>query len=219
LAAFSRYLTRLPKSGAWTEGVKHLAGIALVTASILFLRSYLSVEVFRATILALMLFVVGFASRLFPGSFHKVVRITVAGLIPLVLLSLRPEIRPSGVPGIPWLSSERQGLASARSSRKPVVIDFWAQWCAACVDLDRETYADPRVEKEIRERFIAVKIDATDDSDEVRALMGKYRVVGLPTVLFADADGKVFQEQTVNGFVSAEELLAVLEKVRAGLSR
>lgn len=120
-------------------------------------------------------------------------------------------------PQIAWITSEAKGLELASSTRKPAVIDFWASWCSACDDLDFETYSNPRVEAVLKRDFIPIKVDATRTSKEVSELMRKYRVLGLPTILFTDADGKVIRGLTVNGFVDPDRFLGVLEEVRKRL--
>src|SRR5690606_17260109 len=75
---------------------------------------------------------------------------------------------------------------AAKSDTQPLLVDFTAAWCGACKELDKLTFADPQVSKEAG-RFVAVKVDATDDEDPlVKKTMQTYGVVGLPTVLLFD---------------------------------
>jgi thiol:disulfide interchange protein DsbD len=94
-----------------------------------------------------------------------------------------------------------------------MIVDFTAEWCAACKEIAKETFADPRVQKKaVTAKFVAVKIDATNDEDpQVVAVQGKYKVVGLPTVVIYDSTGK--ERKRFNEFVGPEPFLAALEGI------
>ena len=92
-----------------------------------------------------------------------------------------------------------------------MLVDFTATWCGACKELDKITFADPAVSREAG-RFLAVKVDATDDEDPVVAqTMESLNVVGLPTVLLFDSSGKEVRRFT--DFVDAKNFLAALRAV------
>jgi thiol:disulfide interchange protein DsbD len=104
-------------------------------------------------------------------------------------------------------------LARARTEGKPVLIDFFADWCAACKELDRETYPSPQVISEAG-RFLSIKIDATNSEDALDALMERFGVEGLPTVAFVSSQGEVLRDPRVTGFLEPELFTAELKKVR-----
>jgi thiol:disulfide interchange protein DsbD len=112
-----------------------------------------------------------------------------------------------------WEHSEAVASAKAQSEKRPMLVDFTAEWCAACKELSKHTFSDPRVvEKANRAHFIAVKVDATNDDDpQVDAVKGKYKVVGLPTVVIFDSTGK--ERKRFNQFVEPEPFLAALEGI------
>lgn len=104
-------------------------------------------------------------------------------------------------------------LASARTQSKPVLIDFFADWCAACKELDRETYPSPEVISEAG-RFLSIKIDATNSEDALDALMDRFGVKGLPTVAFVSSQGEILKAPRVTGFLEPELFTAELKKVQ-----
>jgi thiol:disulfide interchange protein DsbD len=106
-----------------------------------------------------------------------------------------------------------QALALARTEGKPVLIDFFADWCAACKELDRETYPSPEVISESG-RFHSIKIDATKAEDSLDALMERFGVQGLPTVAFVSSDGEVLKAPRVTGFLEPKLFIEELKKVR-----
>ena len=103
-----------------------------------------------------------------------------------------------------------------------MVIDFWGDWCAACKELDRTAWSDPRVQEELR-RFVAVKMDNSADkladpatSDLMDRVFEKYGILGQPTVLFIDGRGRELPAPTrVTGVIGAEEMLRRLRAVDA----
>ncbi|WP_434389136.1 protein-disulfide reductase DsbD family protein [Melittangium boletus] len=105
-----------------------------------------------------------------------------------------------------------QLLVRARSEGKPVMIDFFADWCAACKELDRETYPAGEVISE-SERFLNVKVDATRASDALDALMERFEVEGLPTVAFVSSKGERLRAPRVTGFLKARPFVEEMKKV------
>lgn len=218
LTIFSRYLTRLPKGGAWTEGVKHIAGFAMLAAAILFIRPFVSNMMFTLSWVALLVYIVIFAGRYFPKKGLQVVRLVALSLVAVVFVVQRNFVSSLFVPeksDIEWIGSESEGLELARKSGKLMIIDFWASWCPSCRQLDRETFVDPRVEEVIIRDFVAVKVDATSfSSTEVQRLVRKYEVPGLPTIIFTDSKGRFLKEVSINGFVNADELLKKVNELQ-----
>jgi thiol:disulfide interchange protein DsbD len=120
-------------------------------------------------------------------------------------------------PHIEWMDDEAAAIAKARAENKPLVIDFTAEWCAACQELEHITYQDPRV-IERAERFVPVMLDCTDGKDEtVKALQDKYEVLGLPTVVFVLPDGTTMDDLKVTGFVDADDFLGRMDEALARL--
>ncbi|XXF80352.1 cytochrome c biogenesis protein CcdA [Myxococcaceae bacterium GXIMD 01537] len=107
-----------------------------------------------------------------------------------------------------------QVLAAARTEGRPVLIDFFADWCAACKELDRETYPSNEVISQSESaRFLNVKIDATNSEDHLDALMEKLGVEGLPTVVFISTKGEVLTAPRVTGFLPPQPFAAEMKKV------
>ncbi|HZH03563.1 MAG TPA: cytochrome c biogenesis protein CcdA [Myxococcaceae bacterium] len=110
------------------------------------------------------------------------------------------------------LSEFEGALEQARSQGRPVMIDFFAEWCAACKELERYTYVAPQVSSELG-RFTNIKVDATDTTEVIDALQKRFDIVGLPTVVFFSSTGQVLTEPRVLGFMEAGPFLAELQKV------
>lgn len=228
----------LPQRGAWMDTVKKGFGIVLWLGAIYYAKSHLSVTV-TALATAAVLLVTAVFSWPHPddGEDRFMVRLrqlygVVGALVGAYLLVgtlvkdgfiLPPvEMAAAAAPGaaavqnkgaIPWLRTEAEGIEMAKKTGKPMMIDFTAEWCAACHEMEKYTYTDPRVVAEA-ERFIPVMLDCTEKSDPViLAIQKKYGVTGLPTVVFVTPDGRMLGGTV--GFVEADdfvpEMLAALE--------
>jgi thiol:disulfide interchange protein DsbD len=111
-----------------------------------------------------------------------------------------------------WLHSEETATAMAKAESRPLMVDFTAEWCGACKKMAKETFSDPRV-MEKAGHFVAVKVDATDDEDpQIDAVKGKYKVVGLPTIVLYDSKGN--ERKRFNDFVGPEDFLTALEGIQ-----
>jgi thiol:disulfide interchange protein DsbD len=109
-----------------------------------------------------------------------------------------------------WLHSEEEALRLAKAEGRPVILDFWADWCTACKELDRTAWSDARV-REAASRFVAVKVDGTDGSDAFQQVSQKYGVLGMPAVIFIDPQGREVPDR-VTGAIDAS---AMIDRLRA----
>jgi thiol:disulfide interchange protein DsbD len=136
---------------------------------------------------------------------------TVVGLVYAV--GAGAARRDALVAPLPWLPDEPQALALARAEGRPVVIDFWADWCVACKELDRTAWDDPAVREELA-RFVIVKVDATEETPPVTAAWEKYGILGMPTVLFIDSRGRELPaSERVTSAIDGPEMLRRLRAV------
>lgn len=116
--------------------------------------------------------------------------------------------RPPGAEtrGIPWLRDVDAALAEARERGRPMMIEFWADWCGPCHLLEERTFSDRAVIEAAR-RFVTVRIDF----DHNPRLARRFEVVALPAVLFTDSYGTEFLR--LNGFVEPKPFLQLLGRV------
>ncbi len=104
-------------------------------------------------------------------------------------------------------------IEESKATGKPIMIDFWANWCKICKILDKKVWNQAPVVEESK-RFIVIKVDATESDDEMAAIWEEYRIGGLPAIIFIDSRGKVLHGRTVSGFKSPEEMLEVMQGIR-----
>jgi thiol:disulfide interchange protein DsbD len=213
----------LPRSGPWMGTVKSIFGVAMLAAAGIFLSgAFPSVKsLFSATRAAALAAAGASAAGVLLGALRasapspRLPRLARALGLLLVAGGVVYAVGAAGArgriaPGLAWIQSEPEGLALARSQGRPVLLDFWADWCTACKELDRTAWSDPRVQAEAS-RFVAVKLDGTAESAPFQAAFEKYRVAGMPTVILIDAQGRELPER----IASAIDATAMLERLRS----
>jgi thiol:disulfide interchange protein DsbD len=225
IGAFS---VSLPKSGAWMETVKSLFGVALLAMAGVYLKDAfpalkaLFSPAETAGVVAACAAAAGVLLGALTGSFHGPARqkalkaagvaLTVVGLVYAAGAGAR---RAAAQAPLAWLSDEGAALTLARAEGRPVVIDFWADWCVACRELDRTAWADPAV-REILARAVLLKVDATEETPAVTAAWEKYGILGMPAVVFIDSRGRELPPaERVTGAIGAAEMLRRLRAIDA----
>ncbi len=113
---------------------------------------------------------------------------------------------------LPWQTYSEETLELAFKESRPVVIDFWANWCTACKELDIYTFTHKKV-KALKDEFLFLKFDATKNSDDLEILRKKYGIFGLPFVTFYSSQGIWLKNLTLNGFESGDKFSERLKKV------
>lgn len=211
LAMFSGQLEKLPKSGEWMNWVRRLMGWVLIGMAAYFVRSVLPWAM-QQYILAGVALAAGFhlgwldktsaAFRTFPR-----VRVVV-GTVCLVTATVLIGNQVFKGPSVNWHPYSARLMAEASENNKPVIIDFYASWCAPCRELDEVTFHHPDIVEFSRDDFILVKVDLTqNDNRDYDRLLDAYRVKGVPTVVFLDKAGRERTDLRLVDFIDPAEFL------------
>ncbi len=131
----------------------------------------------------------------------------------LIAISIGHFIPKAEAETIQWQQYSEEFLTGAHQAGKPVIIDFTADWCLPCKELDKHTFTDSEVIK-LSQSFIRLKADLTRSEDSsVKRLREKFRIVGVPTIVFIDPKGEEVEELRVIGFIKAEKFLERMKSV------
>ena len=207
LGAFSGSLSRLPRAGAWMESVKKVFGWILLAMAAYFLRSVLP-RPLGHWLLPVML-IVGLLAILVRGYGLKwPLRVGVAALFLAIAIFFVPRTLTG------WQPYPSGTAAAGAGSGRPSVIDFSAEWCLPCLELEKRTFSDDRVRKALSGHDL-YKADMTKiGSPEAVALAERFGILGVPTVIFLDAAGQEQKDLRLVGFEDADAFLKRIEKVR-----
>ena len=212
LALFSGQLQRLPRAGGWMLWVRKLMGWVLVAMAVYFTRPVLP------EILKVLLPVgVALAAGLHLGwidqnqagfkAFPWLKSLVATACLVLAAFWLTTWTLRG--PGVSWQPYAEETLSRAAAQKKPVIIDFYADWCAPCRELDEKTFSDPAV-RSLLESYARFKVDLTKSTDANQELVANYGVLGVPTVIVLAGGEEVFR---ITGFEPPEQFLKRLESV------
>ena len=122
---------------------------------------------------------------------------------------------PVSFPPFTRVNSMAELDAMLASTDRPVMLDFYADWCVSCIEMERFTFSDPGVAQQMSQ-LLLVQADVTKNTAEDRAMLKRYKLFGPPGIIFFDAEGQELNTARVVGFKKAPEFAAVLEGVLAG---
>ncbi len=224
----------LPKVGPWMEGVKKAFGVMLLAVALWMITPVIPAMAVMLGWAALLLFSAIFLHAIDPlppqakgwQRFWKGVGVVLllagaamligalAGsrdpLQPLAVLRAQPAA-PVNVPQFEKVSSIAELDARLAQTDRPVMLDFYADWCVSCKEMERFTFSDARVAERMG-RMLLLKADVTANNDEHKALLKRFGLFGPPGIIFFDAAGKEREGLRVVGFMKAEPFATVLDR-------
>jgi thiol:disulfide interchange protein DsbD len=218
LGTFSGLLKKIPRSGSWLVWVEHTFGVILTGAALFYLSlavaPKLAVYVIPMTLITGGIYL-GFIDK--SGKDRPTLKRIqwMLGIIALATgLVFANNLRNKGMA---WENYSDANLLKAKESKVPIIIDFYADWCIPCLELDRNTWTDEEVihaTKDIKR----MKVDLTHfDSLEAETLRKKFGISGVPTIVFIKADGLEASEARIVGFAPPDEFMSKLKQVISGL--
>jgi thioredoxin:protein disulfide reductase len=216
LGIFSSMLASLPRSGAWLIYAKKVMGVALLGVALYFMQRFLPDRLLGGSAIVFAVVAGLWLAWLEPTRARQAwfmpARIVVGALVVVVGLWLAlPLVRQKAGPT--WQTYTEEAFESARAEGRPILVDFFAVWCAPCRELDRNTYSDARVLAAL-DRFALFKADLTDEASPlVQGLRERYDVYGVPTVVFVDATGHEHPDLRLTGFEPPGLFLERLQRV------
>jgi thiol:disulfide interchange protein DsbD len=222
IGTFSGAIQALPRAGGWMEKVKTGFGWILLAAALYLVRLMIPPQIMAAAwgVLLVMFSV-------FSGAFDSLTEDSESGKrvwkgITLIVFLVGAIFlfkafgpgqfagRIAEKEGVVWqVNKEEEALNEARDQSKPMIVDVYADWCVACVELDEKTYVIPDVVQRL-DNFVRLKLDFTRKTPWVEEMKRKYKITGMPTVILFDGTGEEVTRFT--GFLPAKKFLSLLDQ-------
>ncbi|EGR1511017.1 protein-disulfide reductase DsbD [Vibrio vulnificus] len=217
----------LPKAGGWMDRVKTLFGFVLLAAPIFLLERILpemwSTALWSALGIAAFGWLYHVKNSLEFGGWKQsaVGIIAVLGLFASAQPALNywfadstQQAQTSEVSFIKIRNVEelQQQLVLAKQAKKPVMLDFYADWCVACKEFEKYTFHDPAVAAQLKQ-FVLLQADVTRNQAQDIELLQAQQVLGLPTIDFWDAQGNPVSNARLTGFMQAAPFLEHIQRI------
>ncbi|GAB4283463.1 MAG: protein-disulfide reductase DsbD [Candidatus Rifleibacteriota bacterium] len=232
IGAFSGALNAMPKAGGWMNKVKEFYGFLLLGAALYFARPLVGepwAELGIALVLAGFAAFLGLFSNLPDDSLlsHRVFKafgvVTIAVACAFAIsatskwgfLILPQSIANQTVAAkseVFWHDNLTTALNEAQQRKVPVFVDFRADWCSICRELEEKVFPQPEVQMLLK-KVVLVKIDATNPTEEVNQILQRFAVVGLPTLVLLNKDGKEIEQLRMVGNITPDQLKYNLRQV------
>jgi thioredoxin:protein disulfide reductase len=225
LGTFSNIRQKLPKSGPWMNAIKFLFALTFFGLALFYLRPLIS-EDFAWRLIGVFLLL----GVLHPEDWRqtKIISLTrVKAAVVFIVIAVAGALIFTGSPAtwfakapteitqtkvLPFVPYSEKVLAQAQVEGMPVMIDFYADWCVACKELEQFTFSAPEVQA-LATEFVFVKFDATQSTPLFEELQSRYGIVGLPFIVFIDGKGHWRQDLTLTGFEDAPEFVKRLQEL------
>ncbi|HMR39783.1 MAG TPA: protein-disulfide reductase DsbD [Ignavibacteria bacterium] len=214
LAASSSSISKLPRSGEWMEGVKIIFGLILFGMALNTLEPLIPKSIFHYLFPVYIVFSGLYLLLIDKKGKTSKIYTNIKNIIAIIAIVMGAwMLKPEGeVEEVKWtnLNSLQSIEQSIQAGNKPVMIDFYADWCAQCKELDKYTYTNPEV-VELSNSFNNIKVDLTKENSSIT---DKFDIKGLPVVVFLNSNGEEVKELRVTGFLKPEEFKKKLNSIK-----
>ena len=210
----------IPKPGPWMLNVKRLLGFILLAMSIYITRPLLSELVyFYSLFLILIIFSIYFIwfNRKTTRNTNLILTIISLTIISVIIFQTKPM----------WGSSNHEPSQKfipinniielknylTDTNKKPIMLDFYADWCVACLEYEKFTFNSPKVVS-LLDKFELLQVDVTENNKEHQILLQEFNLFGPPGIIFFDSEGIEIKELRTIGFKNATEFSSILLRVQ-----
>ncbi len=213
----------LPKSGAWLNIVKVSFGFVMLALPIILLSRLLD-DVWTLRLWSLL--GAAFFFYLYTQMKHRILQFSMMLIAVFCLNPIEtwiwqaltsPKImvtESTKTSELNWVKVQSLNEVTELLKNNPhklAMIDFYADWCVACKELDEKTFSNPQVQNRLKQ-LLLIKVDLTKNTQENKAILEYFHILGLPAVLFFDHNAQEIKNLRLSGFVNAKDFMTLLDE-------
>lgn len=229
----------LPKAGAWLNSTKAVFGVIMLAVAVWMLSRILPIAVIMLLSAMLLIIPAIYLNAIEPLPSHASgwlklwkgvgIMMLVFGILQLIGLSAGSHNLLQPLQGLVASSQAqaKQGLAfqkvrglaeldaeikQAGENGRQVMLDFYADWCVSCQEMENYTFTDPRVQRDLSD-FVLLQADVTENNREDKDLLKRFELIGPPGIIFFAADGREKSASRVIGYQDAETFIKTLRQL------
>lgn len=229
----------LPKAGAWMNATKAVFGVIMLAVAVWMLSRILPPSVTMLLTAMLLIIPAVYLDAIEPlpqaaSGWKKLWKgvglvMLVFGVMQLIGLSAgnTNPLRPLAGLAVAGQAQSEAGLSfkriknvaeldavlrQAQINRQWVMLDFYADWCVSCKEMEAYTFSDAKVQRQLQD-FVLIQADVTENNEEDQALLKRFHLVGPPGIIFFDPEGRERSGQRVIGYQDAETFLRGLQQL------
>jgi len=216
----------MPRPGGWMDSVSKIFGIVMLAVAVWMLDRVLE-PIYVMWLWALLLLGAAIYLRVYTHILAQLVTVVIfiygvsltIGALSGATNPLQPFEKFTSGGGyvekkavkFSYVKNLEQLDAAIKASSKPVMLDFYADWCVSCKELEGITFKDPAVIDRLGD-FTLLKADVTENNDDDKAMQAKFGVVGPPALIFWDKNNKEIKAAQIVGYKNPEDFLTIVNK-------
>lgn len=221
----------LPKTGSWMNVIKSFFGVILLALAIYLLQRILPGVIIMVLWATLLVFVGVYCGAFTSAQSNQAKFFQALGLLfitygvliligasmgktdpfkplaPIMMTGTTSALEQEKITNLPSLET-----ALNEAKGKPVMLDFYADWCASCKEMESTTFKNPQLREKLND-WVIIKVDVTANTKEAKALLQQFNVIAPPTFLFFNKDGKELSNLRLVGEISAPNFIKQLAKI------
>ncbi|MFK2823889.1 protein-disulfide reductase DsbD [Arcobacter sp. YIC-80] len=217
----------MPKPGGWMDSVSKIFGIVMLGVAVWMLDRVLD-PIYVMWLWALLLLATAIYLKIYQHILAQLITVVIfiygvslmVGALSGATNPLKPYSMFTSSKGVvlqqkaldfKYIKNLKELEDAIKASSKPVMLDFYADWCVSCKELEAITFKDPAVIEKLK-GFTLLKADVTKNTDDDKALQAKFGVVGPPALIFWDENNKEVKSSQIVGYKNPKDFLEIVNK-------
>ncbi len=213
IAVFGKKL--LPKTGSWMQITKQVLGLIMLGMTAYMISKIISGFDDLIVIIWISISLIILGTNIKRLKNPKIAKLGVGFVLILAIGSYKytslqkEQLVHDNFINVTSTTELDQQLAIAKSQKQAVILDFYANWCSACKEMDLRTFSNQTIQEKFN-KYRMIRIDVTHNTSDIKAIQNRFGIFALPSLIMLNQDGTIAKDLQTYGFVNSSELLSKL---------